>query len=72
MNDMGAHIEDLKFDSIFSHNLKFTEYGDGRERFALCKSLGKLKQCIWLTLPPVIDYGNTLYNPKCMFLIILN
>jgi len=40
---MRAHIEELKFDSLFSPNLKFLEYGEGRERFKLCLSLGKIK-----------------------------
>ena len=70
---MAAYIEDLRFDCKLLPNLNFNEqFGDSKAKFNFRKANLKTTQCLWLTMSPVIDYGFTLYNPKCLVLIILN
>lgn len=69
---MSLHIElPLVFDCKLS-NIHFNDFETSKKRFDFRRKNLKITQMMWLTTSPVIDYGNTLYNPKCLIMIILN
>lgn len=66
-------IEEPLLSSTFCHNLRFDQqFGDTKEWMKFRRANLKTTQIFWITLSPVVDYGLTLYNPKCKITIILN
>lgn len=70
---MKANIEKLK-DSVINHDVNFHWSG-----FENCRDLMKFRRknikitnMCWITKRPVIDYGDSLYNPTALIMLILN
>ena len=70
---MKLYIEEPILSSKLCHNLRFdNQFGDSKEWIEFRRANMCITQIFWLTLSPVIDMGNTLYNPKCKITLILN
>lgn len=66
-----AFEEPIK-ESKFCHNLRFDQqFGEASDWIKFRKANMKITKIFWLTLSPVI-WAETLYNPKCHIMIILN
>jgi hypothetical protein len=70
-----ANIEKIEW-SIIDSDVKFTMHPISRER---CREVLKFRRhnmtttdMLWITLNPVMDCGNTVYNPKALIMVILN
>lgn len=69
---MKIHIEEPLLESKFHHALRFDQqFGDTKDWIKFRKANLKITQILWVTLSPVI-WAETLYNPKCHIMIILN
>lgn len=72
MNISRANIEDFKW-SVISNEVAFTtNYMTMREIIDFRRANMGITQMLWISKAPVIDCGNTLYNPKSLILLILN
>lgn len=69
---MKLNFEEPILESRFHHLLRFDkQFGETKDWIKFRKANLKTTQIFWLTLSPVI-YLETLYNPKCHIMIILN
>lgn len=72
MDKNKLEIEEIVW-SIFDHTIKFNSgFFDLKEIMKFRKNNIKTTKMCWITLNPVIDCTNTLYNPKALIMLILN
>lgn len=71
---MKLNIEEPIQESWLCHNLRFDhQYGTTREWITFRKANMEITTILWFTLSPVYcPASETLYNPKCHTMIILN
>lgn len=71
---MKLSIEEPILESKFCHNLRFDhQFGNTKEWIKFRKENMKVTAILWLTLSPVYcQASETLYNPKCHIMLILN
>lgn len=71
---MKLFIEEPIIGSVFCHNLRFhQQFGETREWIKFRRENLKTTSIFWFTLSPVYcSASETLYNPKCHAMIILN
>jgi len=67
-------IEEPLQESIFCYNLRFDhQYGSARDWIQFRRANLKITTVLWFTLSPVYWVEcETLYNPRCHAMIILN
>lgn len=69
---MKIAIEEPILESKLCHNLRFDQqFGETKEWIKFRKANMQITTILWFTLSPVI-WAETLYNPKCHAMIILN
>jgi len=68
-----AWIQDDLRESIIDHDVRFSsKVWNTRELMSYRrKNLNGTQMC-WITLKPVMDCGNTIYNPRALIFNILN
>ena len=67
-----AWIQKIK-PSIISSNVSFTmQYWKTRKLLKYRNKNITSTQMCWITLRPIMDYGNTICNPKALIFAILN
>lgn len=71
---MKLTIEEPIQESIFCHNLRFDrQYGDTKAWIKFRRANLKTTSIFWFKLSPVYCHASeTLYNPSCHVMIILN
>ncbi len=72
MNKEKATIEKIVWSKI-SHKTRFSSgFSDIKEILNFRKDNMEITKMCWITLEPVIDCTNTLYNPNALIMLILN
>lgn len=68
------HIEEPLRDSKLCHNLRFDkQFGNTEDWIKFRIANAKITTVLWFTLSPIYcTYSDTLYNPRCHAMIILN
>lgn len=71
---MKLNIEEPILESIFCHNLRFDhQFGDIKDWIKFRRANLKITSIFWFKLSPVYcQASETLYNPMCHIMIILN
>ena len=67
-----ANIEEIRWTRI-TPEVRFESRNNDLRKTAKFRSANmKITQMFWITLQPVIDSANNLYNPKALIMLILN